>query len=104
MLAVADDLLGIGTSGNPAGYEAAGNLYLAAEQPQRAAAAFRSLSTGQPDNIGAALLLARAQYLAGDHVAANATLEAARQVAPANPIVNNSLVDLRVAAGDTQGA
>lgn len=104
MLAVADELLAIGNAGDPAGFEAAGNLYLAGDQLDRAAEAFTLLSENQPDNVGARLLLARAQYLAGDKGAAQATLEAVRQRAPSNPIANNSLVDLQLAAGDAKGA
>ncbi|MGD9507062.1 MAG: XrtA/PEP-CTERM system TPR-repeat protein PrsT [Geminicoccaceae bacterium] len=104
VLAVADELAAIGEAGDPAGLDAAGNLYLAGQQPARAVAAFQSLSNRQPDNLGARLMLARAQYLAGDQAAARTTVESVRQQAPGNTIANNSLVDLRLAAGDTQGA
>ena len=104
MLAVADELQAVGARGNPAALEAAGNLYLAGGQADRAVMAFRSLRERQPDNVGAQLLLARAQYVAGDKAGAEATLSQARQRTPGNLIVNNSLVDLRLQSGDTQGA
>jgi putative PEP-CTERM system TPR-repeat lipoprotein len=104
MLAVADELMTIGTDGNAVAFEAAGNLYLVGQQPARAEAAFHALSERQPENVGAMLLLARAQYLAGAQDAAEATIGVVRQRAPANPIANTSMVDLRLKAGDVDGA
>ncbi len=103
-LRIADELMAIGADGEATAFDAAGNLYLLGQQPARAETAFRSLVERQPDNVGAKLLLARAQYLAGNVDTAEATLGQVREVAPANPVANNSLVDLRLKAGDNAGA
>ena len=81
--AVAKELLDIGTiASNPAGFEAAGNLYLQAGDFAQAVAALEKLATALADNPTAHLALARAQFAAGDKAAARASLDKARELAP----------------------
>ena len=102
---VAKELLDIGTiASNPAGFEAAGNLYLQAGDFTQAVAAFDKLAAALADNPTAHIALARAQYAAGDKGAARASLDKARELAPDSLIANNSIVDLHLQAGETEPA
>jgi cellulose synthase operon protein C len=97
-------LLDLGRDGVPGALQAAGNYYLAVQQPEAAIEAFRAWVEQAPSEMNAHFLLARAYYVAGDLAGATETLVAARENGPANLSINTSLLDVYVEAGEAEAA
>lgn len=90
------ELVEIGDHGLPEAYMAAGTFSLAFGQHELAATIFERLVRARPEDSQAHLDLARALYRLGDIDGAAASIKAALDNEPGQPIANTMLLDLYV--------
>jgi putative PEP-CTERM system TPR-repeat lipoprotein len=98
---MADELANLAREDVAGAAGAAGSLFLALEQPERAIDLLGETGATEPRT---GLILARAQFVAGRADDARATLASLRETSPELAIVNNSLVDLDLRAGQAEAA
>ena len=101
--AVAAQLRQIG-AGRPEGLAAAAAVYRAADEPGKAADALRAYVRARPDDTEAQVALAQNLMAAGRQTEAKPVLEGIKAKDPASPVATLGLIDLALAADDTEGA
>jgi Flp pilus assembly protein TadD len=104
MQVLAQELASLAEKGVPNAAQSSAILYIATKSPDRAIEVLRKTVDQQTTDPAPALLLARAQYLAGRREEARQTLVRLRERFPENSIVNTSLIDLDLQSGQVNQA